>query len=817
MNGQLGGVLSGLLGNMVSTYGSVHISLNSKAFPPDDPVSPDVHPLASDDPIFERISDAANSVHELGFTVLHSNLLYSDGRGRYFSRLSLHGPRSRFIEVFHSQVTVTYSEAPTVLLSQDYRIPSCVGDLFCEVAPIPFVTLLQWPPGWAPPQVGYYHLSPIEAARQDMGATFSVEKILEVDRAFAAYGLDGAGVTVAMIDSGFSRNATLYPTPHGFHPYYENYYEDLLEYRFESFGVAGTNPDVDAIGHGTAIACNLFAVAPGITFRFINCGAGTAFQDIFAALDRALQLNPDVLTCSWEISQKNNTILAQIRQLARNGVIVLFAAGNGGIVGWPAIEQCVVTVGGAYVTETGLLEASSYASSGDSTESLYNNYQVYPPGRRVPDVCGIVGQAPNGTLIEMPTQPASENDVDCSTAPDGTAANDGWLVASGTSSAAPQVAGLAALMKQREPTINVDRFRHIAMTTCTDVVTGQSAHYEPAGNGFDAATGAGLINVYRALWACELEAEYVPRTLPTGKSVHFYNFTGPYGLSYHIDTSGTSQYGFNFFGFLADRDGAVMTHQYSSSGGLWVKGWFRQCDTFPQNLRPGRRHLHLYVLPVDGSKILASTELLGSGDGTDWKYVDKHIAGSSIPWGMVRIGIGRDDGWSTDWQLTAEWAQAEIQPYDWTPRTIPSGKHYNFFDFGSSMGDVFHIDTSGSAQYSYHFCAGAQDALFWNYGGQQKLSVAGWFRQDDGFYPSLQPGRRYLNLYLLTPDGTWILATCRLLEWYDGNDWVFRRIVVFTTSLPTGWVLVAVGRYDDWEGDWSLTAEWCNLQITTWI
>ena len=70
--------------------------------------------------------------------------------------------------------------------------------------------------------------------------------------------------------------------------------------------------------------------------------------------------------------------------------------------------------------------------------------------RDVPDICGIVGTAPDGKLIVMPTKPLSLLDVIFSAPPisDGTAYDDGWMVASGTSSAAPMVAGVAAILIQ---------------------------------------------------------------------------------------------------------------------------------------------------------------------------------------------------------------------------------------------------------------------------------------------------------------------------------------------------------------------------------
>jgi hypothetical protein len=82
---------------------------------------------------------------------------------------------------------------------------------------------------------------------------------------------------------------------------------------------------------------------------------------------------------------------------------------------------------------------------------------------------------------------------------DDTAADDGWICASGTSSAAPQVAGVAALLLQCNPSLSPAAVKAILQNTALDVTVGNSASGEPAGVGVDLATGYGLVDAVAAM------------------------------------------------------------------------------------------------------------------------------------------------------------------------------------------------------------------------------------------------------------------------------------------------------------------------------
>ncbi|HLO49199.1 MAG TPA: S8 family serine peptidase [Kamptonema sp.] len=298
-------------------------------------------------------------------------------------------------------------------------------------------------------------------------------------------GITGKGVRVAMIDSGW------YP-----HPFFRehNYKVNVV------LAPGATDPEEDISGHGTGESANIFAIAPETELIMIKFGivveGKIANVDSIAAFKRAIEQRPDIISCSWGSDQRNRQLSPQDKLLAAavaravyEGIVVIFSAGNGQW-GFPAQHPEAIAVGGVYKhlkgSLKGLLEASNYASSFISP--------VYP-GRRVPDVCGLVGQLPNGAYIRLPVPPGSLVDRARSAAGDGTLPSDGWAVFSGTSAAAPQIAGICALLKQLDPSLSPARVKQILQQTAHDVTEGfsnPSTGGNRASPGVDLATGYGL-------------------------------------------------------------------------------------------------------------------------------------------------------------------------------------------------------------------------------------------------------------------------------------------------------------------------------------
>ncbi|MCF3609192.1 S8 family serine peptidase, partial [Planktothrix agardhii 1033] len=254
-------------------------------------------------------------------------------------------------------------------------------------------------------------------------------------------------------------------------------------------------------GHGTGESANLFSVAPEINFTMVKGN----FKNSIAAFKKAVSLRPDIVSCSWGSSKQyaplsayDIALTANIADAVYQGIIVVFSAGNGHW-GFPSQHPDVIAAGGVYLDSDGKLEASNYASGFSS--NIYS-------GRIVPDICGLVGKKPRAAYIILPVPPGSTLDAVFGLPgvkhpdADETLSEDGWAAFSGTSAAAPQLAGICALMKQVNPQLSSQQAKEILQQTAIDVIAGNSNSAtggHSAKPGFDWATGRGLVNGFEAV------------------------------------------------------------------------------------------------------------------------------------------------------------------------------------------------------------------------------------------------------------------------------------------------------------------------------
>lgn len=301
----------------------------------------------------------------------------------------------------------------------------------------------------------------------------------------------GRGVSVAMIDSGWYKHPFF--IQHGYHV------NPVV------LGPAATNPEHDESGHGTGESANIFAVAPDVNFTMVKDN----FVNTTGAFNTAISLHPQIISCSWGSNMGPNngpltasdiTLAAAISNAVNKGIIVIFSAGNGHW-GFPGQHPDVISAGGVYMGPDESLGATPYASGFTSP---------HYPGRNVPDVSGLVGLDPNAQYIMLPVENNNKIDSDLSGGkhPNGdeTTSNDSWAAFSGTSAAAPQLAGVCALMREACPDLSPAAAREILKKTARDVTVGRSA--QKTGNnsatvGPDLATGYGLVDAYSATIAAK--------------------------------------------------------------------------------------------------------------------------------------------------------------------------------------------------------------------------------------------------------------------------------------------------------------------------
>ena len=337
-----------------------------------------------------------------------------------------------------------------------------------------------------PPEVNYFHLD----VMNDVPAKLNVPPIHRERN-------EGEGIRVAMIDTGFDHS----------HPFF-------VRNGFTSSVVlapSATNRDTDPGSHGTGESANVFAIAPKATFIGIKLGDDAdpnGGASILEGFQEALKHKPHIITVSMcydlrdadgsselkELPNGLKPLEAEIQAAIAAGIVVVFSAGNGHYA-FPASMPEVLAVGGTYVAEDGAMQASDYASA--FTSEIYS-------GRHVPDVCGLVGMLPYANYIMLPVPPGQ--DIDTGNAEhDGTTPGDGWAVFSGTSASAPQIAGVCALLLQKNPKLTPAEVKALLTRTAIDVRDGgANPASDPAGVGIkagpgvDGATGSGLVDAHAA-------------------------------------------------------------------------------------------------------------------------------------------------------------------------------------------------------------------------------------------------------------------------------------------------------------------------------
>jgi subtilisin family serine protease len=272
--------------------------------------------------------------------------------------------------------------------------------------------------------------------------------------------------------------------------------------------VPGTSTNGDPIGHGTGESANVFAAAPGAKLQPVRVSDnGGNLVGAVAGFLKAKELQSQIITCSWGgdepfppddgPSATDQAFALEIQHAIESGICVIFSAGNGQFSIEPQVPG-VLAAGGVFMNPMADLIASNYASGYESP---------FFDGRIVPDVCGLVGMLPRAQYLMLPVPPGCELDDeeskpdDTDPQSDGTTANDGWALFSGTSAAAPQLAGAAAVLLGLNPNLTPAQIVEAFSKTAIDITVGNChpRFNNVAKLGRDLATGFGLIDLAEAV------------------------------------------------------------------------------------------------------------------------------------------------------------------------------------------------------------------------------------------------------------------------------------------------------------------------------
>ncbi len=350
-------------------------------------------------------------------------------------------------------------------------------------------------------------------------------------------GVTGVGVTVAVIDTGIF---AAHPDLIGRVTAGRNF-EFSIEKR--ELGVIGTatwdlyaeNTGVlalqDDVGHGThcagivggagtaASGLDQRGVAPQASFVAMKIGSPVngvvedfGFEaNAVAALDYLIRHrlnlgNVRVASNSWGIlaEEPSNTVpptglnptdfdplKAVIRAATDAGITLVFSAGNDGgdattdtVRPVPNGMEEVIAVAAACKAGHGSCEAgrvTGFSSRGPQVDVTAPGDQIL--STQSPSVLIPIGQALEGEYFGDSPQDQVINRL-------------GYMRLSGTSMAAPHVAGVVALLLQANPFLTPAQVRKILITTADDMVIAGDPELK---KGFDNASGFGMVNVRKAL------------------------------------------------------------------------------------------------------------------------------------------------------------------------------------------------------------------------------------------------------------------------------------------------------------------------------
>ena len=354
-----------------------------------------------------------------------------------------------------------------------------------------------------------------------------------------SWGLDGTGVGVAIIDSGIhvpqpdlatsqNQNASYYQFGNG------------SRVIFSQNFVPNSNDPSDTYGHGTHVAGivagsganstgsqyfkTFRGIAPNanlINLRVLdNNGAGTD-SAVINAINAAIWLkdffNIRIINLSlgrpvYE-SYKLDPLCQAVEKAWKAGIVVVVAAGNGGrdnsqgtdgyaTITAPGNDPFVITVGAMKTMGTPFRSddlIASYSSKGPTLIDHVVKPDIVAPGNRTISIeasKSLVATS-SGAVNGVPYNYYEYNQ--------NSTLSTSYYKLSGTSMAAPVVAGTAALMLQRNPSLSPDTIKARLMKTATKSFPAYSVAVDPVTgikytSQYDMFTiGAGYIDVVGAL------------------------------------------------------------------------------------------------------------------------------------------------------------------------------------------------------------------------------------------------------------------------------------------------------------------------------
>jgi serine protease AprX len=341
-------------------------------------------------------------------------------------------------------------------------------------------------------------------------------------------GWNGTGIGIAIVDSGINSE---HPDVKGRILRSENFVQGETT-TDDPYG-HGTHVAVTAAGNAMASTGNSYIVtfrgiaprASLVNLRELNANGQGTDSAVIAAIDRAIQLKNEFnirvlnLSLGRPIQEQYtlDPLCAAVERAWNAGIVVVVAAGNNGrdnslgtsgygTISSPGNSPYAITVGAmkdmGSVTRADDLMAS-YSSKGPTVLDQIVKPDIVAPGNLV--IAGLSYGAALRTLMADNVVPVAYYRVS-----NNTSTSSMYFRLSGTSIAAPVVAGAAALVLQKTPTLSPDQVKVRLMKTATKNFPANSVSTDPITGAtynltYDLFTvGAGYLDIQAALSSTDL-------------------------------------------------------------------------------------------------------------------------------------------------------------------------------------------------------------------------------------------------------------------------------------------------------------------------